>query len=79
MIWDHSEKFEGRLFRIYAESKFLSYIAAGTIATHDYPGPFKHYGIVCVNHVIEVASTEPPTITLLRPSTATATTARTSG
>jgi hypothetical protein len=69
-VWDDSEKFEGRIFRIYSESKFLSYIAAGTIATDDYPGPFKHYGVACLNHIIEVASTEPPRITLLRPSTA---------
>lgn len=69
-VWDETEKFEGRLFRIYSESKFLAYIAAGTIATHDYPGPFKHYGVACLNHIIEVASTKPPTVTLLRPSTA---------
>jgi len=78
-VHDESEKFEGRLFRIYSESKFLEYIAAGTIATDDYPGPFKHHGIACLNHIIEVASMEPPTITLLRPSTATAAMVRPAG
>jgi hypothetical protein len=79
IVADEREKFEGRLFRIYSESKFLAYIAAGTIATADYPGPFKHYELACLNHIIEIASTEPPTITLLRPSTATLRRARSAG
>lgn len=65
-VWDDEETFEGKLFRIYSESKFLTYIAAGTIATDDYPGPFRHYGIAALNHIVEVASMQPPRVTVLR-------------
>jgi hypothetical protein len=65
-VRDDAEKFEGKLFRIYSESKFLSYVSAGTIATADYPGSYKHYGLVCLNHVVEIASTADPVITMLR-------------
>jgi hypothetical protein len=67
-IWDDAERFEGNLFRIYSESKFLAYVGAGTIASADDPGPFKHYGVVCLNHIVEVASTVTPSIRMLRRS-----------
>jgi hypothetical protein len=65
-VWDDEQTFEGKLFRVYSESKFLTYVASGTIANNDYPGPFRHYGIACQNHVVEVASTQPPLVTVLR-------------
>ena len=67
-VWDDEEKFEGTLFRTYSQSKFLAYVRAGTIASDDHPGPFKHYGVVCLNHIIEVASPRAPKITMLRAS-----------
>ena len=67
-VWDDAEKFEGRLFRLYSASRFLSYVGTGTIASADYPGPYIHYGVVCLNHVIEVASTTAPIIRMLRHS-----------
>ena len=45
---------------------FGSYVANGTFATADYPGPFKHYGVICLNHVIHVASELPPEITKVK-------------
>lgn len=57
------EVFSGRLARVYTKSAFLEYVASGTFATADYPGPFKHYGFCCLNHIIDVAATEPPTVT----------------
>jgi hypothetical protein len=65
-VWDDDEIFEGQLFRIYSKSKFLAYVSAGTIASADYPGPFKHYGISCLNHIVQVASTVAPLITTHR-------------
>jgi hypothetical protein len=60
--WDDYEEFEGRIFRIYRKSRYLDYIQLSTIASEDYPGPYKHYGIACLNHIIDVVSTEEPLI-----------------
>jgi hypothetical protein len=60
--WDNYEEFEGKIFRIYSKSRYLDFIKAGTFASEDYPGPFKHYGISCLNHVVDVASVSEPII-----------------
>src|SRR5687768_9763252 len=62
---DKSEHGEGRLLVKYSRSRFLEYVASGTFASADYPGPFVHWGIVCGNHVIDVASTEEPHVSVL--------------
>lgn len=54
--------YTGRLFRIYQKSAFLDYLAAETFATHDYPGPFKHYCIAALNHIVNIASMDEPVI-----------------
>ena len=59
------EKYEGRLVRVYSESAFLNYIAQGTFATEEYPGPFIHYGFCCLNQIIDVVSERPPTVNLI--------------
>lgn len=41
---------------------FLAFVAKSTLATNEFPGPFKHWELVCLNHVIDVASTTPPII-----------------
>ena len=61
-IWDKGEEWVGSSFRIYSKSKFLDFVGAGTFATAEYPGPFKHYEIVCLDHIIDVVSEEPPTV-----------------
>ncbi|MEK4978626.1 hypothetical protein [Bacillus sp. FSL K6-6540] len=60
--WDDYEEFEGKIFRIYSKSRYLDFIKVGTFASEDYPGPFKHYGISCLNHVVDVASVSEPII-----------------
>jgi hypothetical protein len=57
----------GKLMKIYSKSHFLDYLALASIASKDYPGPFVHYGLICLNHVIDVACQTPPTINMLRP------------
>jgi hypothetical protein len=59
---DDYEVFEGRLACIYSKSKFLDYVRASTIASDDYPGPFKHYGFNCLNHIVDIVSATPPKI-----------------
>ena len=56
------EEYEGKLARIYSKSAFLNYVSQGTIATSEYPGPFKHYGFCCLNQIIDIVSEEPPRI-----------------
>lgn len=55
----------GTLARIYSRSKFLDYIAAATFASPDYPGEFHHVGIICLNHVIDVISTQVPVVRVI--------------
>ena len=66
--WDDSEKWAGKRLRVYSKSKFLEFVAAATFARDDYPAPFKHYQIVCGNHVIDVASEQAPVVTRLVPN-----------
>lgn len=65
-VVDESDRYEGRLFRTYMKSKFLEYVAAATIASDHYSGPYMHYGVVCLNHIVEVASAAPPRIVRLQ-------------
>jgi hypothetical protein len=57
----------GKLMKIYSKSRFLDYLALASIASKDYPGPIVHYGLICLNHVIDVVSQTQPTINMLRP------------
>ena len=54
----------GRLVVEYTQSVYLSYLSQATFATPDYPGPFKHWAVHCLNHIIHVASMEEPFITV---------------
>ena len=59
---DDYEDFEGRLFVKYSKSRYLDFVGSATFATSDYPGPFDHYGIYCLNHIIDVVSVSAPEI-----------------
>lgn len=64
-IEDDYEVFEGRLACIYSRSHYLDYISKSTFACNDHPGPFLNYGFNCLNHIVDVVSSEPPTIELV--------------
>lgn len=64
-IVDDAEVRTGRLFSIYTKSHFLNFVQASTLATEDYPGPFTHYQVNCLNHTIDVVSTSEPEIKVL--------------
>jgi hypothetical protein len=57
----------GKRFRVYLKSSFLEHIERSSIATHEYPGPFKHYSLVCENHIIDVVAQDLPSIRQLHP------------
>ena len=59
------EVFEGKYARVYTKSVFLEYVANSTFATEDFPGPFKHYGFCCLDHIVDVASMEAPVVSIL--------------
>lgn len=63
--WDNEESWVGSSFRIYSTSRFLDFVRNGTFASAEYPGPFKHYEVVCLDHIIDVASEEPPTVRVI--------------
>ena len=55
---------EGRLIVEYTKSVYLSYLSKATFASPDYPGPFKHWALHCLNHIVNVASVQEPSITV---------------
>ncbi len=59
---DDYEDFTGKAFRIYKKSRYLDYINVGTFATEDFPGPYIHYEIACLNHIIDIVTTTEPII-----------------
>lgn len=58
----NDEEWVGKVFRVYSRSRFLDFISAGTFADADFPGPFVHYEIACLDHIVDVASLRPPKI-----------------
>jgi hypothetical protein len=61
---DAYEKFDGKLFVTYTRSRYLDFVTRATFADASHPGPFAHYGIFCLNHIIDVVSIDPPTVTV---------------
>jgi len=59
------EVFTGNLFRIYTKSDYLDQISIDTCACDGYPGPLRHYCLICADHIIDVVTDQPPEITLL--------------
>lgn len=59
-------EFVGEKIRTYSKSNFLDYIKVDTFATSEYPGVFKHYAFITLRHIINVISTDEPTIEKIR-------------
>lgn len=59
------EKFVGKLFREYSKSSFLDYVTtSATIgyAEEIFESKNKHFEIICLNHIIDIASCKKPLI-----------------
>jgi vacuolar-type H+-ATPase subunit I/STV1 len=65
---DNEEEFTGKLLRTYSKSKFLEYLASTTNGAIDVLGPCRHYEVVTLNQIIDVAATREPEIEIV-PST----------
>jgi len=59
---DREELWEGRLLCLYSRSHFLDYVARATIASSDYPGPLRHWGVNCLNHIVDVVAVDDPQV-----------------
>jgi hypothetical protein len=57
------EIYTGKLLRLYSTSHFLEHLARDT---GGHGRPLLHYKLMCLNHLIDVASEEPPEIQILR-------------
>jgi hypothetical protein len=65
--WDDSERWEGNSFRLYSKSHFLDYVAKDTFARDGYPGPLKHWRLVCLWHIVDVVGNVEPELERLWP------------
>jgi hypothetical protein len=52
----------GRAYRQYDSSEILDFMRRSTIASDSYPGPVRHYSLVCVDHIVDVISTVVPVV-----------------
>ena len=50
------------VLRVSTRSRFLDYLKNSTFADESYPGRFVHYQLCTSNHIIDVASQEPPEV-----------------
>ena len=63
---DQSAQYTGNLIRIYSKSWYLDYTDKHTLACAEHPGPYKHYGIICLDHIIDVTPCSEPLIEEIR-------------
>ncbi len=56
------EVYSGTVFRIYDKSHFIDHLARDTGGHLE---PLRHFKIICLNHLIDVAAYNPPEIELL--------------
>lgn len=61
------EAFTGKLFREFQWSYLLEWARKVSYASdeHPGPGPLQHHEIVCLNHVLDVITTEAPIVRLV--------------
>ena len=55
---------ERGLVSVFTQSLYLDHLSRTTWASAEFPGPFRHWAMYCSNHVVHVASTEEPEITV---------------
>jgi hypothetical protein len=60
------EVYTGELFRVYTKSHFLEHLARDTGAHAE---PIQHFKLICLNHLIDIASYTRPEIRVVDPTT----------
>lgn len=63
------EVFKGKLYRRFDWSHLLQFTKITSFACDEFPGPgpLLHFGVVCLNHVIDVITTVAPVVQILEP------------
>jgi hypothetical protein len=56
------ETYTGKLLRVYTRSHFLDHLARDTGGHFE---PIRHFKLICLNHLIDVASVTPPEIRVI--------------
>jgi hypothetical protein len=59
------EAYTGKLFRVYSKSHFLTHLSRDTGAHTE---PIQDFKVVCMNHLVDVASYAPPDIRVIEPA-----------
>ena len=59
---DKEEAYSGNVFREYTKSHFLKHLSRDTDAHFE---PVHHYKLICLNHIIDIASYRPAKVRLL--------------
>jgi hypothetical protein len=54
--------FDGAQFRRYKKSSFLDFVTKASFSEDIRPDPLYHYGIYCLNDLVDVISSAPPEI-----------------
>lgn len=52
----------GHLFVEYTSSMYLDYLKRASWACTEFPGPYKHWAALCLNHIVDVASVDEPAV-----------------
>jgi hypothetical protein len=60
------DEFTGRICGTYTKSYFREFVERATYAMDDNPGPLRHYGFNCLNHIVDVLSAAEPVVTVVR-------------
>lgn len=64
-VWDKYEVRKGRYFIIFEKSRLLDYVPHLVeigLVEDLFPNGYKHYGIYCQNHIIDIITTKAPVI-----------------
>ena len=65
--WDDYEIRKGWWLIEFERSRLLDDLAHYTFADNRYPGPLKHYGIYCEDHLVDVVTNVTPVVRKLTP------------
>lgn len=61
-VWSDYDVFKGQIVREYSKSRYMEYIKSDTIASDEWPGKLKHFGISCCWEIVDIISVDEPKI-----------------
>lgn len=64
-VADPYERFTRTRFVLYERSRYLDFISVAAVDLSHIVGTYRHWGIFCLNHIVDVVSTQDPAITII--------------